>query len=80
MEQKWAYIKDLGWTELDGAGSEKYAVIAVLEIPIGYCIFRTGKSVELIGWDLDRETSIELAVDAARAEIARHECRMCAED
>lgn len=80
MDKEWIYTRSLGWIELDEDGNERATVIAVLEMKLGYCVFRLGRSIELIHWDLDREDALDTACEACRQEISAHELRQCQSD
>ena len=77
MDKDWIYTRQLGWTELDEDGNERLAVVSVIQFPMGFCVFRSGRSIELIHWSLDREDALDTACEASRQEISAHELRQC---
>lgn len=74
MQNKTKYAKNLGWHEVDEEGDKIHAMIFVIDIDLGYAVFRQGtKSKEIIFYSFNREKAVEWAVDRARQEIADHE-------
>jgi|GEM_PF-3209345 len=76
MNDKSKYVKSLGWNEFDETGDKVVSAIAVLDIDIGYAVFRFGSEGRKLLYHTDCiSEAVEWGVDRARQEIADHEIK-----
>ena len=67
------YIKYLGWNEFDEDGDKEKAVILVIDVHVGYNVYRMGGKTELLHWSPKLSDAVEWAVDCGREVIKEHD-------
>jgi len=76
MHDKTKYLKELGWHEFDDDGDKICCLIFVMDIDLGYGVFRQGaEGKKLLFHTMKQDEAVEWAVDRARQEIADHEIK-----